>query len=51
MSIVSIIALAALLGAFLFLLLSLRVPPLYSDPEAKIKVKDLIAEKNAENDK
>jgi hypothetical protein len=33
MSIVSIIALAALLGAFLFLLLSLRVPPLYGPPE------------------
>ncbi|HEY8007042.1 hypothetical protein QEV83_18120 [Methylocapsa sp. D3K7] len=50
MSIVSIIALAALLCAFLFLLISLRVPPLYSDPEAKNKVKDLNTEKNAEND-
>ncbi len=50
MSIVSIIALAALLCAFLFLLISLRVPPLYSDPEAKNKVKNLNTEKNAEND-
>ncbi len=33
MSIVSIVALAALIGAFLFLLLSLRVPPLYGPPE------------------
>jgi hypothetical protein len=33
MSIVSIIALAALIGAFLFLLLSLRVPPLYGPPK------------------
>ena len=33
MSIVSIVALAALIGAFLFLLLSLRPPPLYGPPE------------------
>jgi hypothetical protein len=46
MSIVSIVALAALIGAFLFLLLSLRVPPLYSDPEAKSKVKDLNSKKD-----
>jgi hypothetical protein len=37
MSIVSIIALAALIGAFLFLLLSLRVPPLYGPPEKNDK--------------
>ncbi len=33
MSIVSIIALVALIGTFLLLLLSLRVPPLYGPPE------------------
>jgi hypothetical protein len=38
MSIVSIVALAALIGAFLFLLLSLRVPPLYGPPEKNDKV-------------
>jgi hypothetical protein len=37
MSIVSIVALAALIGALLFLLLSLRVPPLYGPLEKNDK--------------
>lgn len=45
MSIVTILALAAGFIAFTFLLIALRPPPLYSDPEALPKRKDLNAEK------
>jgi hypothetical protein len=46
MSIGTILMIAALIAAILVLAIGLRTPPLYSDPEALPKRKDLNAEKD-----
>jgi hypothetical protein len=43
---VSFVLIGVLIAAFLVLLIGLRPPPLYSDPETNFKVKDSNAKKD-----